>query len=64
MPRGRKIQKALKLPIIKKALPEPPPLNMDDYLKFVTMNLKYCPPPKLSRKQEMALRVTVPFVIK
>lgn len=54
----------LKLPIIKKSLPENPPLGMDDYLKFVMFNLKHFPPPKLSKKAEMALRVNIPFRIK
>lgn len=64
MLQGRRTVKKLKLPIIKKALPEAPSLNMDEYLKFVMFNLKYFPPARLSRKEEMLLRVKVPFVIK
>ena len=64
MLQGRPAVKKLRFPIIKKALPEPLPLNMDDYFKFVTFNLKYFPPARLSKKQEMLLRVKTPFVIK
>lgn len=31
----------LKLPIIRQPLPQPKSLSMDDYLRFVTLHLKY-----------------------
>jgi len=31
----------LKFPIIRKPLPAPKTLSMDDYLRFVSLNLKY-----------------------
>ncbi|GEM_PF-740546 len=31
----------LRFPIIKKPLPEPKSLSMDDYLRFVSFNIKY-----------------------
>lgn len=54
----------LKFPIIKGGLPEGKHLNMDDYLKFVSWNLKFT----LKRKDNAGLRkllpINVPFSLK
>jgi len=48
----KKDEDKLNLPIIKKCLPDPEPLNMDDYLEFVLSNLKLFPPPKSHTQQK------------
>lgn len=54
----------LNLPIIKGKLPGAKRLSMDDYLKFVTLNLKYTLDKKSIRKQKRAANVNVPFSLK
>jgi hypothetical protein len=51
----------LKLPIIKKPIPEPRALSMDEYLKFVTFNLKYCLDKRTGREWKKMLAVNSPF---
>jgi len=51
----------LKFPIIKGVLPGAKRLSMDDYLKFVALNLKYTTDKKASRKQKKLTAVPVPF---
>ncbi len=53
----------LKLPIIQGALPVARQLSMDDYLKFVTFNLKHTTNRKVIRKQKKLAAVPVPFVL-
>ena len=56
--------KKLRLPIIK----EPPPvarcLSMDDYVKFVTLNLKYIIDKKTIREQKRLAAVNVRFLLR
>lgn len=54
----------LNLPIIKGPLPRAKWLSMDDYLKFVTFNLKYTLNRKVNRIWKKMLGVNVPFSIK
>lgn len=51
----------LNLPIIKGELPTGKHLSMDDYLKFVTLNLKYTVDIKNIRKQKRLSAVNEPF---
>ena len=55
--------KQLKLPIIKEVFPPTKWLPMDDYLKFVTLNLKYTIEKKTVRKQKRLAAVNVPFLL-
>jgi len=48
----------LKLPVVKGRTPESKQLSMDDYLKFVYLNLKYT----LDRKSKRQAAVNVPFL--
>lgn len=54
----------LKFPIVKAELPKGKRLNMDDYLKFVSMNLKFT----IDRRNNVRLRkllpANVPFSLK
>lgn len=59
MPRAEE----LKLPITRGALPAARQLSMDDYLKFVTFNLKHTTNRKVIRKQKKLAAVAVPFVL-
>ena len=54
----------LNLPIIKQSIPEPKPLLMDEYLKFVNFNLRYTVDRKASRRWKKALSVNEPFSLK
>ena len=54
----------LNLPIIKGVLPRPRRLSMDDYLRFVTFNLKYTVDNKAIRKQQKLAVVNVSFSLK
>jgi hypothetical protein len=54
----------LKFPVIKGKLPSAKHLSMDDYLKFVNLNLKYTVDIKAVRKQKRAQAVNTPFFLK
>ena len=54
----------LKLPVVKGRTPESKRLSMDDYLKFVYLNLKYTLDRKNIRKYKSLLAVNVPFSLK
>ncbi len=56
--------KKLKLPIIKGPLPAARWLSMDDYLKFVTLNLKYTTDKKSIKKYRKSAAVNVSFLLK
>lgn len=56
--------KKLKLPIIKGALPAAKWLSMDDYVRFVSLNLRYAPDKETIRKQKKLAAVNVPFSLK
>ena len=51
----------LNLPVIKGELPIHRHLSMDDYLKFVNLNLRYALDKKTLRTQKKIQAVTVPF---
>lgn len=51
----------LKLPIIKESLPSPKWLSMDDYLRFVMLNLKYTLNRKVYRRSKRLMGVNAPF---
>ena len=54
----------LNLPVIKRKLSMRRCLSMDDYLKFVTLNLKYTIDTKALRRQKKIEMVNVPFSLK
>ena len=54
----------LKLPVVKGRTPKSKRLSMDDYLKFVYLNLKYTLDRKNIRKYKSLLAVNVPFSLK
>ncbi len=54
----------LRFPIIKKPLPEPKTLSMDDYLRFVYFNIKYTFDRKAYRNWKKESAVNVAFVFK
>jgi len=56
--------KKLNLPIIKGNIPDAKRLSMDDYLKFVSLNLKYTLDRKVVRKQKKSASVNVSFSLK
>ena len=56
--------KKLKLPIIKEALPAAKWLSMDDYVRFVSWNLRYARDKKTIRKQKRLSAVNVLFLLK
>jgi len=56
--------KKLNLPIIKGNIPAAKHLSMDDYLKFVSFNLKYTLDKKAIRKQKKLAGVNVAFSIR
>lgn len=51
----------LRLPVIKGPVPTTKWLTMDDYIKFVNLNLKYTLKRKTYRKRQKLLAVNVPF---
>jgi hypothetical protein len=53
----------LNLPIIKSGLPCAKSLSMDDYLKFIELNLKMNLDRKAIRKQKKLAAINVPFVL-
>ena len=54
----------LNLPIIKGTLPGHRHLSMDEYLKFITLNLKYTLDIRALRKQKKLQAVNVLFSLK
>lgn len=56
--------KKLKFPVIKKPLPEPKSLSMDDYLRFVTFNIRNTFDKKAYRDWKRESAVNVAFVLK
>ena len=56
--------KKLNLPVIKGHLSEPKVLSMDDYLKFVQLNLEYVFDKEAHAEWKRMLVVNVPFLIK
>jgi len=54
----------LNFPVIKGTPPAAKQLSMDDYLKFVTLNLKYTVDKKAIRRQKKLAAVNVPFWLK
>lgn len=56
--------KKLKLPIIREKIPPPKRLSMDDYARFVQLNLRYALDKKEYRRQKRFLAVNAPFFIK
>lgn len=54
----------LKLPIIKEKLPPPKSLSMDDYLRFVSLNLKYTFDRQSYQKWKRDSAVKEAFVLK
>ena len=60
MPRAKK----LKLPLIKGILPAAKCLSMDDYVKFIRLNLKYLIDKRAVRKQKKLGAVNVAFSLK
>ncbi len=53
--------KKLNLPIIKGALPAAKWLSMDDYLRFVNLQIRYVLDRKTIRKQKRLAVINVPF---
>jgi len=58
------MMKKLKLPIIKESHPAARCLSMDDYVKFVTLNLKYIIDKKTIREQKRLAAVNVQFLLR
>ena len=56
--------KTLKFPIIKKPVLKSKQLSMNDYLRFVYLNLKYTVNKKVNRKSKNLLAVNIPFSLK
>ena len=56
--------KALKFPIIKKPVPKSKQLSMNDYLRFVYLNLRYTINKKVYRKSKNLLAVNTPFSLR
>lgn len=56
--------KKLNLPIIKGTAPKAKSLSMDDYVKFVTFNLKHTVNKRVARRWKKLLAVNKPFFIK
>ena len=56
--------KELKLPIIKGNIPPAKSLSMDDYVRFVCLNLRYTTNKEASNKFKRLQLVNVPFSIK
>lgn len=53
----------LKFPVIKKPLPLPKALSMDDYLRFVSFNIKYTLNKRAYQKWKKTSAVNVRFVL-
>jgi hypothetical protein len=60
MARGKK----LNLPMLTGVLPAAKCLSMDDYVKFVALNLKYTIDKRVTRKQKKLAAVNVAFSLK
>jgi hypothetical protein len=56
--------KKLNFPIVKGTLPPAKHLSMDDYLKFVNLQLKYMLDRKTLRRQKKLSQVNVSFSIR
>ena len=56
--------KKLKLPIFGNIPESNKWLSMDDYIEFVNFNLKYFKRNKSIKRDELAMHVNVPFLIK
>lgn len=54
----------LNLPIIKANIPLKKSLSMEDYIKFVNLNLQYTIDRKIIREQKKLAVVNVPFSLK
>ena len=54
----------LNLPIVRDSLPDPEPLNMDEYFEFVLMNLQYVTDIQAYRKDKENEPVNVRFSLK
>jgi len=54
----------LNLPIFKKPLPKPKHLSMDDYLRFVLLNLQYTVDIKMARKLKKLAAVKSAFSLR
>lgn len=55
--------KKLKFPIMKRPSPPAKCLSMDDYVRFVNLNLKYTINREAYKKRKKLLAVNVPFSI-
>jgi hypothetical protein len=56
--------KKLNLPIIRTGIPPAKSLSMEDYIKFVNLNLQYTVDRKIAREQKKLAVVNVPFSLK
>jgi hypothetical protein len=56
--------KKLNLPIIKAGVPLAKSLSMDDYVKFVNLNLRHTIDRKAVREQKKLAAVSMPFSLK
>ena len=56
--------KKIKLPMLNKFPEQNRWLSMDEYIKFVNFNLKYFIKNKNVKRDELAMRVNVPFSIR
>ena len=54
----------LNLPILKAGIPLPRSLSMEDYIKFVTLNLKYTIDRKAVREQKRLAVINERFFLK
>ncbi len=54
----------LKFPIIKKPLPDPKALSMDDYLRFISFNIKHALNKNAYQSWKRKSAVNVAFVFK
>lgn len=54
----------LNLPKIKLPVFKTKPLSMDEYLEFISFNLKYTVDKKATRRQKKEFSVNIPFVLK
>lgn len=56
--------KKLKLPVTDKDAGQDRWLSMNDYIKFVNFNLRCFGKRKISKRDEIAMHVNAPFLIK
>ena len=56
--------KKLNLPDFKKPMPPAKTLSMEDYLKFIYINLKYFPNGRGAKKGRPPLSESTPFVLR